>query len=520
MSGDGGRPRKRRRKSFVMTIMEKIGLGGGHDEEVEKEEEQQKQPAAAAEQAGSAETVGGTAAATSAASRSPAQSRRSRQTLQEAARSALRALGESGADDAAAAAAAASSTSKARGKGKGKRRVTSEAEEDEDEGKDVSRKVKGKGKGKGKERARRGGDAAVKTESANSARLSTDVDDRTEDEALASLTYGGKPLMSMRIADCKGALTKLGLSCAGKLPELRLLLAQRLCSDLAEGTPGLAGMQGFEGARSPGSGLESPEEPSARGARRQRRRSTTVLKKGPDTRDSPIVVSGSDDESNASAAAEATATASAAAAAVPPAVNTSVTAVASADTSALEAMPERRGKRTRVARDTADAEAEAEAEVSKETKTASKTKPLAQMLADGPKAGMKFAELREAVKALGLKPKGRKKSDLEECWAEAAKSTGKKVEGEQAGAAGAGAAGERRGRTPVPAGDPGPSVAGVPVKSMKVKIVIQLGVYLVRFSKWTGARVTWRVSYLCCSPLTVRAWLFRSPVVLRCIPPI
>lgn len=494
MSGDGGRPRKRR-KSFVMNIMEKMGFGGGQDDE-----EEQQEPPAAVEQPGRAETVGrSAAAATPAAPRLPSQSRRSRQTLQEAARSALRALGESGADHDAAGAA---STSKARGKGKGKGKVKSEAGEGEDEEEDVSSRT-GKGKGKGKGRARRGGDPVpvVKTENDNSAGSSADLDDLTEDEALTSVTYGGKPLVNMRVADCKDALTKFDLRCTGNLPELRLRLARRLCSDLAQGTPGLAGIQGFEGASSPGSGLEFPEKPSARGARRQRRRTSTMLKKGPDTKDSPIIISGSDDESNARASAETPAAAGAAA--VPPVVDTSVTAVASADTSALEAMPQRSGKRKRAARDATEAEAEAEVSKQTKTKTTPPTKALAKALADGPKPGMTFAELREAVKALGLKPKGRKKSDLEECWLEAAKGTAKEGEGKQAGA---GAGEGRRGRTPPLAGDAEPSVDGVRVKDMKVSIIV---LFFVRTSKralgcYRTGRCKGDMAHVSCSSLPWR----------------
>lgn len=496
MSGDGGRPRKRR-KSFVMNIMEKMGFGGGQDDE-----EQQQEPPAAAEQPRSTESVGGSAAAAAtapAASRLSSQSHRSRQTLQQAAHSALRALGESGADDAGAAGAA--STSKARGKGKGKGKVKSEAEEGEDEEKDVS---SGKGKGKGKGRARRGGEPVVKTENDNSAGSSAELDDLTEDEALSSLTYGGKPLVNMRVVDCKDALTKLDLRCTGNLPELRLRLARRLCSDLAEGTPGLAGMQGFEGASSPGSGLEFSEKPSARGARRQRRRTSTMLKKGPDTKDSPIVISCSDDESNASALTEAPAAAGAAA--VPSVADTSVAAVASAGTSAVEAMPERGGKRKREARDANEAEAEAEAEVSKQTKTktTAPTKALAKALADGPKPGMTVAELREAVKALGLKPKGRKKSDLEECWLEAAKGAGKKGEGKQAGA---GSGEGKRGRTPPVAGDAEPSIDGVRVKDMKVRIFFLL--FVSTSKRALGCyRTGWRkvdLAQISCSSLSWHA---------------
>lgn len=300
----------------------------------------------------------------------------------------------------------------------------------------------------------------MKTEVGDTAESTGSLDVWTEDEALSSLRYDRTPLLTMRVADLRDALSKSGLSHAGNQRELRVRLARRLCSDLAAGAPGLASMEGFEVASSAaasGAPVSVSEAPSARGARLQRRRTSTLLKKGPDTRDSPIVISGSDDESDVSAAA----------AEAPAAAASAAAASTSAEAPAPSPTPGRRGKRTRAARD-ADETPQAEAK-------GTKTKPQGKALAD-----MSFADLQKEVKALGLKPKGRKRSDLEDCLRKAAKEGAPQEEGEEGRGAKAGVGvevGKRgRGRTPVPANDSGASLSlsieGTAIKDMKVIIVL------------------------------------------------
>ncbi|CAN0131491.1 unnamed protein product, partial [Ectocarpus sp. 8 AP-2014] len=375
---------------------------------------------------------------TSAASRSPVRGRGSKQTLQEAARSALRALGQPPAA-AAPAAASGSAGGKRKGKGKAGSGADDEDAEEEDEENDVP-KARGKGRGKGPSRGR----TVVKTESAGG-RVSADLDDWTEGEALASLRYAGKPLMTMRVADLKVALVALGLAYAGNQPELRMRLARRLCADLAGGSPGMASMEGFAtSASSPDSGLESSEQSSAREARRIKRRTLRTLGQkgaGADTKDCPIVIA-SDDEANASdAGAEAP---SSPASGSPPAADTPA---AAAGASSVGPPPEAE---------------EAEAPVL--------TEDLAMEFEAGPKPSMTVAELRSLMTRFGLKPKGRKKSDLIGCWAEAVKARcSMKEDGEKEKAGASGVEGGRRGRRDVAEDeDPEASVDGVRVADMKV----------------------------------------------------
>ncbi|CAN0098732.1 unnamed protein product, partial [Ectocarpus sp. 12 AP-2014] len=373
------------------------------------------------------------------ASRSPVRGHGSKQMLQGAARSALRALGQ---PPAAATPSAASGS--AGGKRKGKGKAGSGADDEDAEAEDEEGHIpqaKGKGRGKGPSRGR----AAVKTESAGG-RVSADLDDWTEGEALASLRYAGKPLMTMRVADLKEALVALGLAYAGNQPELRMRLARRLCADLAGGSPGMASMEGFAtSASSPGSGLESSEQSSAREARRIKRRTLRTLGKkgaGAHTKDCPIVIA-SDDEPNASDAADE-APSSSPASGSPPAADALATA---AGASFVEPPPEAE---------------EAEALVL--------TEALAVEFEAGPKSSMTVAELRRLMTSFGLKPKGRKKSDLIGCWAEAVKARrSMKEEGGEDKAEAADVEGGRRGRRDVTEDeDPEASVDGVRVADMKV----------------------------------------------------
>ena len=90
-------------------------------------------------------------------------------------------------------------------------------------------------------------------------------------------------------------------------------------------------------------------------------------------------------------------------------------------------------------------------------------------LAAGPKPGMTRAELLEAVKSLGLKPRGARKVDLEACWHEAVKSRAKEKssEGDEGQDARQGKGhgdwgGKREDK------EAQPSVAGVPIMTMTV----------------------------------------------------
>ena len=93
-------------------------------------------------------------------------------------------------------------------------------------------------------------------------------------------------------------------------------------------------------------------------------------------------------------------------------------------------------------------------------------------LAAGPKPGMTRAELLEAVKSLGLKPRGARKMDLEACWHEALKSRAKEKSSEgdegqdvRQGKGGGDWGGEKEDK------EAQPSVAGVPVMTMTVAIL-------------------------------------------------
>ena len=93
-------------------------------------------------------------------------------------------------------------------------------------------------------------------------------------------------------------------------------------------------------------------------------------------------------------------------------------------------------------------------------------------LAAGPKPGMTRAELLEAVKSLGLKPRGARKMDLEACWHEAVKSRAKEKSSEgdegqdvRQGKGGGDWGGEKEDK------EAQPSVAGVPVMTMTVAIL-------------------------------------------------
>ena len=90
-------------------------------------------------------------------------------------------------------------------------------------------------------------------------------------------------------------------------------------------------------------------------------------------------------------------------------------------------------------------------------------------LAAGPKPGMTRAELMEAVKSLGLKPKGARKVDLEACWHEAVKSRAKEKssEGDEGQDARQGKGhGDWGGKKEDKEAQP--SVAGVPIMTMTV----------------------------------------------------
>lgn len=477
---DRGRRRARRpkkRNSFIGTVMGIVGLGsggtgGGEEEDGPHTAAAEEAPAPAAPLSPTAD-AGATAAtaspdgtrgddanspqgtpighargvgSASAASRSPARLHDSKQTLQEAARSALRALGQPPAAAApAAAAASAGSTGGGQRKGKGKARSSAD---DEDAESELEEDDVPKAKGKGREKGPRRGRLVVKTESAGGT-VSEDLDDWTEGEALASLRYARQPLMTMRVADLKDALVALGLAHAGNQPELRMRLARRLCADLAGGSPGMASMEGFAtSATSPGSGLESSEQSSAREARRIKRRTLRTFGKkgaGVDTKDSPIVIA-SEDEANASDAADHPEAPSSPAGGSPPAADAPATA---AGASSVAPPPEVE---------------EAEAPVLSEA--------LAEEFEAGPKSSMTVAELRSSMTRFGLKPKGRKKSDLIGCWAEAVKSrrSMKKEGGGEGEVGAAGAEGGRRGRRDLAEDeDPEASVDGVRVVDMKVR---------------------------------------------------
>ena len=90
-------------------------------------------------------------------------------------------------------------------------------------------------------------------------------------------------------------------------------------------------------------------------------------------------------------------------------------------------------------------------------------------LAAGPKPGMTRAELLEAVKSLGLKPRGARKVDLEACWHEAVKSRAKEKpsEGDEGQDVRQGKghgywSGKKEDK------EAQPSVAGVPIMTMTV----------------------------------------------------
>ena len=90
-------------------------------------------------------------------------------------------------------------------------------------------------------------------------------------------------------------------------------------------------------------------------------------------------------------------------------------------------------------------------------------------LAAGPKPGMTRAELMEAVKSLGLKPRGARKVDLEACWHEAVKSRAKEKssEGDEGQDARQGKGhGDWGGKKEDKEAQP--SVAGVPIMTMTV----------------------------------------------------
>ena len=90
-------------------------------------------------------------------------------------------------------------------------------------------------------------------------------------------------------------------------------------------------------------------------------------------------------------------------------------------------------------------------------------------LAAGPKPGMTRAELLEAVKSLGLKPRGARKVDLEACWHEAVKSRAKEKssEGDEGQDARQGKGhGDWGGKKEDKEAQP--SVAGVPIMTMTV----------------------------------------------------
>lgn len=324
---------------------------------------------------------------------SPKEVTTSRQTLREAARAALRALGGDLSDG-----ESTSTPNRGRQPSQDKSRAADAVEHentgdwDEEPEEDGVRAGEGAEKGKGK------GRAAVKTEDCKGDISTFHTSTWTEKEALGSLLYRGRPLTSMYVADLKLALNECNLSDEGRKHDLRVRLARRLCSDLGAGAPGAAAMKGF-GIPSLLPDISEQDSPSsARHARHYNRRksltATAFLRKGPDTKKNPILVSSSDDEENGTPAA----------------------AAAAADTAGENGLSsggagEHRFRRQRTA-GTSPEPASGKAETESHEKS----------LAAGPQPGMTRAELRDAVKALGLKPKGTRKADLVACWREAMSS--------------------------------------------------------------------------------------------------
>lgn len=461
-----GRPPKRR-KSAAQLFLGMIGLGREKEEEpvdaAAHDADYAAQPRkattgprttrAARSRGEAAGDDAGAGGAASVAFRPPSQPRGSVQTLQEAARSALRALGEAGPDSGVSKGV---ENKKAKGKGKGRGRFKEGEAGEEDEEDEEEDKIAGV-TDESEDSGRRNGRAAVKTEGAGGMAVSDDLDEWTELEALGSLSYNGKPLMTMLVAELRDTLTELGLSHAGRQPDLRVRLARRLCSDLAVGTPGAATMAGFGLLGLPRANVETSEAPSARDARHQRRRASLALKplrKGPETKDSPIVISSSDDEEDTSAIAETTATA---ASSVSGMVGSS-TVAASAENPSSDGAHGRRGKRTRAMRDATEP-----ADKHKSAEDAKVDSPDA-----GPKPGMTMAELWNGVKALGLKPKGRRKADLEACWRDAVSGATKDQERGKEGDGAERAEGAKARSQEAVAETPEASVGGVRVVDMKV----------------------------------------------------
>lgn len=302
------------------------------------------------------------------------------------------------------------------------------------------RKSKGKGKDKGTGSLKHGekevlgvvrkgvsvGSVTVKAELVVGSGVLTGLPEWTESEALGSLRYNKKPLMTMLVADLREALETLSLSPAGSKPELRLRLARRLYSDIAAGYTSVATVKGFEVLAPPISTEGASEMSSARGARHQKRRvslAITSLCKGPNTKDKPIVVSSSDDEDDAGAAVVNPPSTAVANTAPNEDEDGTSTAAGCTEISVFGRASGRSGKRTRLMRYAKDPA------VAKETRINADA-PAGEITA-GPKPGMTLAELRRGVKALGLKPKGTRKADLEACWRDAVSITTKEEHKEE-----------------------------------------------------------------------------------------
>ncbi|CAN0058464.1 unnamed protein product, partial [Sphacelaria rigidula] len=314
-------------------------------------------------------------------SRSPSKRRKPQPTLQESARVALLVLEGDAANERPVA--------RVGGKGKSRKKATAKntGEQDETERDDAVDGKAGPSEGhRGKGKGRNKGPALVGANDAGGVSVSGDgahLEQWTKDEALDSLLYKGKPMVDMKVGDLRTALAALELSESGRKPELRMRLAQRLYSDIAGGVIGAGSMKGFSiGIPSDDMNESAPEAPTSRAARHLNRRrpvlSTTFLRKGPDTRDDPILISSSDDEAAAAAAAEQTQTQT----------------------------------QTQIQQ---EAEEESEAAIS-EAQTATVQD---EYLAAGPQPGMTLADMRKAVKALGLKPAGTRKVHFEACWRDA-----------------------------------------------------------------------------------------------------
>lgn len=269
------------------------------------------------------------------------------------------------------------------------------------EGSDTSAsqgKARGKGKGKSK-RANDGKDTDDASTDHEDFELFSGIAEKeplisrnmwTEAKVFDSLLYKGKPLVRLLVAEMRAILDSLGLEDKGKQRELRVRLAHRLLSDIANGESDAATLQGFDVEESVDS-IQHSESRTARGARHEKRRAAAVLLRSPKTKEDPILISSSDDE-------DANVTA----------------AVVRSSTTATPRKPNEDDIRKST---TSSTEAKMKAATQQLLTTAQ-----FKALTAGPNPDMTVAELRRAIKAFGLKPTSSRKSDLIACWRDAAES--------------------------------------------------------------------------------------------------